>query len=76
MTSPVACSTKWRKGGDKWHSVILRASLFELGPLRDDFTMKTRTHFAAQRSILRPWHGVGRAFPGAQTVAMDPSAGS
>jgi DMSO/TMAO reductase YedYZ molybdopterin-dependent catalytic subunit len=32
MTSPVACSTKWRKGGDKWHSVILRAIAEENDP--------------------------------------------
>jgi hypothetical protein len=31
---------------------------------------------AAQRPILRPWHGVGLAFPSAQAIAMDPGAGS
>ena len=30
---------------------------------------------AAQRPILRPWHGVGRAFPSAQAITMDPGAG-
>jgi hypothetical protein len=53
-----------RRGALQMHAVVAEADTFALKHIQEP----------TQRPILRRWYGVGRTFPCAQAIAMDPSA--